>query len=64
MRQLKHVQGRVRPRVHVFGHVHEAYGATTDGVTLFLNAATCPRLHGPLNAPLVVDVPISQSRQG
>ena len=38
---LAEVQQRVRPQVHAFGHIHEAYGATSDGVTTYLNAATC-----------------------
>ena len=47
----------VRPAVHVFGHVHEGYGVTTDGATVFINAATL-RDSNPvrLNAPVVFDL--------
>jgi Icc-related predicted phosphoesterase len=30
----------VRPRLHVFGHIHEAAGVADDGGTLFVNAST------------------------
>ncbi len=32
---------RVRPRVHVFGHIHEGYGTAVVDRTLFVNASTC-----------------------
>ena len=38
---LATVSKRVRPMYHVFGHIHEGYGATTDGTTCFVNASTC-----------------------
>ena len=36
---LEHVEKRVKPRYHVFGHLHEGYGCTTNGVTTFVNAS-------------------------
>jgi Icc-related predicted phosphoesterase len=30
---------RIRPRLHVFGHVHASHGAHTEGGTRFVNAA-------------------------
>lgn len=53
---LDELQTRVRPRYHVFGHIHEGYGATTDGQTTFLNASTCSLRYKPENNPLVFDV--------
>ena len=38
---LDELQTRVKPRYHVFGHIHEGYGVTTNGLTAFLNAAVC-----------------------
>lgn len=29
------------PRIHIFGHIHEGYGAWSDGNTLFVNGSTC-----------------------
>ena len=50
------IQQRIRPKYHVFGHIHEGYGATSDGVTTFVNASTCTAMYKPLNAPIVFDV--------
>ena len=32
---------QLKPLVHVFGHVHEAYGVTYEGGITFVNASTC-----------------------
>lgn len=44
-------------RLHVFGHIHEAYGTATDarGVR-YVNASICTRRYEPLNAPVVIDL--------
>lgn len=54
------VQRRVRPRFHVFGHIHEGYGMTTDGQTVFVNAAICDVRYRPVNAPLIFDIPLPE----
>lgn len=43
--------------VFLAGHIHEGYGAESDGVTLFLNASTCNLRYRPVQPPLVFDVP-------
>lgn len=48
---------RTRPRLHVFGHIHEAYGQTTRDGTLFVNASTCDLSYEPVNPPVVVPWP-------
>lgn len=57
---LNVVQNRVRPRYHVFGHIHEGYGTTTDGETMFVNAAICDFRYKPVNAPIIFDVPLPE----
>jgi predicted phosphodiesterase len=47
---------RVRPRVHVFGHIHESYGQLEDEGVLFVNASTCDGRMQPVNPPIVVDL--------
>jgi Icc-related predicted phosphoesterase len=47
---------RVRPKVHAFGHIHEAYGRIEQGVTLYVNASTCDLKYRPIQPPVVVDV--------
>ncbi|KAI6656489.1 Metallophosphoesterase domain-containing protein 1 [Oopsacas minuta] len=53
---LKTVRERVKPRYHIFGHIHEAYGVTTDGYTTYINASTCNLHYKPLNPPVVFDI--------
>jgi len=57
---LATVADRVKPLFHVFGHIHEGYGATTNGETIFINASTCTLSYKPTQAPLVFDLPIKQ----
>ena len=47
---------RVRPRLHVFGHIHEAYGVVERDGTRFVNASTCDVRYRPVNPPVVVDL--------
>lgn len=47
---------RVRPRLHVFGHIHEGYGITQDAHTVFANASCCTLDYEPTNSPLVFDL--------
>eukprot|EP00947_MAST-08B_sp_MAST-8B-sp1_P002913 g2913.t1 len=53
------VQRKIRPRLHVFGHIHGGAGATTDGQTVFVNAATCAEDYQPVNPPVVVDLEVA-----
>lgn len=47
---------RLRPRVHVFGHIHEGYGQLERDGTRFVNASTCDVRYQPVHAPIVVDL--------
>lgn len=53
---LSTVQQRVKPKYHVFGHVHEGYGITSDGKVIYINASTCDLNYLPNNPPIVFDV--------
>uniref|UniRef100_A0A0A9WZK3 Metallophosphoesterase domain-containing protein 1 n=1 Tax=Lygus hesperus TaxID=30085 RepID=A0A0A9WZK3_LYGHE len=53
---LSVVQKRVKPKYHVFGHIHEGYGITTDGSIIYINASTCNINYKPVNPPIVFDV--------
>lgn len=61
---LMHRVRRVRPRYHIFGHVHEGYGVTHDGATTFVNASTCNLRYQPNNPPIVFDVPVPSTFAG
>ena len=43
--------------VSVAGHVHEGYGVSHDGATLYVNASTCTHDYRPTNLPIVFDAP-------
>lgn len=47
---------RRRPRVHVFGHIHEGYGREERGGVQYLNAAVCDTHYQVSQPPQVVDV--------
>jgi Icc-related predicted phosphoesterase len=52
---LKRVE-QVRPRLHVFGHIHGSYGQTRVGETLFVNASLCDEHYQPVNKPQVIEI--------
>ncbi|XP_057301603.1 metallophosphoesterase domain-containing protein 1-like [Hydractinia symbiolongicarpus] len=49
------VQDRVKPRYHVFGHIHEDFGAWTDQCTTFINASICDRKYNPVHNYVIFD---------
>ena len=67
---LKEVVTRVKPRYnmikyvfmfnllmiryHVFGHIHEGYGAVTNRETIFVNASALNRRKKKVNSPVVI----------
>nr|CAI5832276.1 unnamed protein product [Callosobruchus analis] len=60
---LNTVQKRVKPKYHVFGHIHEGYGVTSDGRIIYINASTCDINYIPTNLPVVFDVPLKEGQQ-
>ncbi|XP_065057405.1 metallophosphoesterase MPPED2-like isoform X1 [Rhopilema esculentum] len=55
---LSTVQERVKPKFHVFGHIHEGNGMTTDGSTTYINAAICNFRYQPVQKPIIFDLPV------
>jgi len=55
---LDELQSRVKPLYHCFGHIHEGWGVTTDGVTRYVNASTCNLRYKPVNTPIIFDVAV------
>jgi predicted phosphodiesterase len=50
----------IRPKIHVFGHIHEAYGYKEFNGTTFINASTMRTLsYSVNNDPVVVDYGIN-----
>jgi Icc-related predicted phosphoesterase len=54
---LQEIQHRVKPRLHIYGHIHEGYGTSFDGHTLFVNASSLDLAHQANNPPIVIDLP-------
>lgn len=53
---IKVIQKRVRPRLHVFGHIHEAYGQQQVNDTLFVNASMVNLAYRPVHQAIVVEL--------
>ena len=54
---LRTVQNDIKPRVHIFGHIHEDYGYSYDGQTLFINASSVNFGYQPGPPCIVFDLP-------
>lgn len=46
---------KIKPGLHIFGHIHDGYGFTSNGMTTFINASNCDRLYQPVNKPVVYE---------
>ncbi|XP_021349559.1 metallophosphoesterase MPPED2-like isoform X2 [Mizuhopecten yessoensis] len=57
---LSTIQQRVKPKYHVFGHIHEGYGITSDGYTTYINASTCTLRYQPNNPAVIFDFPLPE----
>jgi Icc-related predicted phosphoesterase len=51
---MKRVE-EIKPKIHVFGHIHEGYGYVFDGNTHFINAAVLNGRYEFRNKPITVD---------
>ena len=47
---------RVRPRLHVFGHIHAGYGTRRTSDTIFVNASLLGDSGKPDREPIVIDL--------
>ena len=55
--ELRKVVDRIKPQLHVFGHIHSSYGEKAQDGTIFVNACTCPESYAlPLHDPIVIDL--------
>lgn len=45
----------LKPRLHVFGHIHHSHGVQKLGDTLFVNAAVCDEGYKHTQEPIVLD---------
>ena len=61
--ELRNEMQRIKPRLHVFGHIHEGYGWLRRGPTLHVNAASCTFAYEPINRAIVVDLPLDREKR-
>lgn len=47
---------RINPKLHVFGHIHEAYGVFKGKSTTFVNASSCDLGYRAINPPIVFEL--------
>lgn len=55
---LNTIEYRVKPKYHVFGHIHDQHGATTNGPTTFVNASICNHKLRTEYDPIIFDLPL------
>ena len=46
------VRDRIRPRYHIFGHIHEGAGRQHEGETVYVNASICDARYRPTGRPV------------
>lgn len=47
---------KIKPKYHIFGHIHEGYGAYTNDITKFINASVLNEKYLYTNDPIVFDI--------
>ncbi len=53
--ELEIARARIRPRLHLFGHIHEAYGTHEEDGILSVNGCNCDLRYRPVNPAIVID---------
>jgi Icc-related predicted phosphoesterase len=51
--ELRYAVKKIKPKFHLFGHIHECYGRDWDESTIYLNGSTCTTGYEPINQPHV-----------
>ena len=54
---LREKVDKIKPKIHVFGHIHESFGTHQTKQTLFVNAAQCGTRRVYLNKPIEIKYP-------
>lgn len=61
---MAEINNRIKPRLHIFGHIHESYGVTRNSDTIFVSACICTYFYRPTNRAIVIDLPIEKKLPG
>jgi len=46
----------VKPKYHIFGHIHEGYGTKEKNNITFVNASICNKKYNPCNKPIIIEI--------
>lgn len=49
---------RIQPSLHIFGHIHEAFGQSANGQTIFANVSVCNLFYMPMRRAMVFEIPV------
>lgn len=52
LERVKHI----KPKLHIFGHIHDSHGKSKRGKTTFINASICNEDYMTVNKPIVVNI--------
>ncbi|QOD60890.1 metallophosphatase domain-containing protein [Polaribacter haliotis] len=55
-KELKNKVLEIKPKLHVFGHIHEAYGKTVRNNTVFVNASLLDNKYRNVNSPIEIEL--------
>lgn len=56
--ELRVAVDRIKPKYHVFGHIHLCHGIYDFSGTTFINASICTESYEPINSPIVFEIEI------
>lgn len=54
--ELRKKVEEIRPKLHIFGHIHCGYGQTEKFGVKFVNASNCDESYEPTQSPIVIDL--------
>lgn len=53
---LRYAIEMIKPKYHLFGHIHEGYGMIESNGTCYVNASLLDRYYRPVNEPIVIEL--------
>ena len=54
--ELRKKVEEIRPKAHIFGHIHCGYGQTEKFGVKFINASNCDESYEPTQTPIVFEL--------
>jgi Icc-related predicted phosphoesterase len=55
-KRLLNKVNELKPKYHIFGHIHHWYGTQKIENTTFVNASICTEQYKPINKPIVLEI--------